>query len=95
MATYLVLNVIVLLAVTIVARWRRFRFGRRWTLPVIGLLILTLVFDNVIILAGIVTYDPAKILGVYLGKAPVEDFAYAIVASILVPVLWRRGADDD
>ena len=33
-------------------------------------------------------YDPAKILGVRIGVAPVEDFSYAIVAALALPALW-------
>jgi lycopene cyclase domain-containing protein len=56
------------------------------------MLFLTLVFDNVIIATSIVDYDPSKILGVRLGVAPIEDFAYTLVALILVPSLfnWLR-----
>jgi lycopene cyclase domain-containing protein len=48
-----------------------------------------LVFDNVIIGTGIVDYDPEKISGVRLGFAPIEDFAYTLVALVLVPSLFN------
>jgi lycopene cyclase domain-containing protein len=57
--------------------------------------ILTLVFDTLMIRAGLYVFDPAKIVGVYLWGAPLEDFAYAVAAGIAMPVLWtvlgRRG----
>lgn len=53
------------------------------------MLFLTLVFDNLIIATGIVDYDPEKISGIRLGVAPIEDFAYTIVALILVPSLFN------
>jgi len=53
------------------------------------MLTLTLVFDNLIIGTGIVDYDPEKILGIRLGLAPIEDFAYTIVALVLVPSLFN------
>lgn len=53
------------------------------------MLLLTLVFDNLIIATGIVDYDPEKISGIRLGVAPIEDFAYTIVALILVPSLFN------
>lgn len=55
-----------------------------------GLVVLafTAVFDNVIILTGLVAYDPATLLGVRIGVAPVEDFAYALAAVGGLPVLW-------
>lgn len=63
----------------------------RWAAVGIGLgamLILTAVFDNLIIGFGLVDYDPAKISGVKLGLAPIEDFAYTVVAIVLVPLIW-------
>ena len=55
---------------------------------------MTAVFDNLIIMAGIVDYDPAKILGIYIYQAPVEDFFYAVLAAILVPTLWNKIGKD-
>ena len=52
------------------------------------LLVLTAVLDNVIVGSGIVAYDEARILGIRLGVAPVEDFSYAIVAALALPALW-------
>lgn len=68
---------------------------RKWlpAKPLIGaaivMLTLTLVFDNVIIGTGIVDYDPEKISGIRLGFAPIEDFAYTLVALVLVPSLFN------
>jgi lycopene cyclase domain-containing protein len=53
------------------------------------MLVLTLVFDNLIIATGIVDYDPEKIFGLRLGVAPIEDFAYTLVALILVPSVFN------
>lgn len=53
------------------------------------LIIMTAVFDNVIIGVGLVDYDPARFAGVRLGLAPIEDFAYTIAAMFLLPALWR------
>ena len=64
---------------------------RCFTTPIVLLpmLILTAVFDNFIILTGIVDYDPAKLMGIYVGVVPIEDFAYTVVAVLLVPAIWR------
>ena len=51
-------------------------------------LVMTAVFDNVLVATGIVGYDPALISGAKIGVAPLEDFAYAIAAVILLPTLW-------
>ena len=53
-----------------------------------GVLLLTAIFDNVIVGAGIVAYDPEHISGVLIGLAPIEDFAYAVVAAVALPALW-------
>ncbi|MGV8978928.1 MAG: lycopene cyclase domain-containing protein [Cellulomonas sp.] len=55
---------------------------------IVGLCFLTLVFDTLMIGVGLYVYDPAKITGVYLWGAPLEDFAYPIAAGIAMPVLW-------
>jgi lycopene cyclase domain-containing protein len=52
------------------------------------LLALTAVFDNVIVGTGIVGYHPARILGLRIGVAPIEDFAYPIAAALALPALW-------
>ncbi len=67
------------------------RRSPRWRtvgLAAIPLLILTAVFDNVLVATGIVGYDPTRISGAKIGVAPLEDFAYAIAAIILLPSLW-------
>ena len=52
------------------------------------LLVLTAVFDNVMIAIGLVGYDEARISGAFVGIAPLEDFAYALAAVFLLPSLW-------
>jgi hypothetical protein len=37
---------------------------------------------------GLVGYDESKISGQFVGSAPLEDFAYAVAAVILLPSLW-------
>lgn len=52
------------------------------------LLILTAVFDNVMIAAGLFWYNPERISGAFIGSAPLEDFAYTVAAVLLLPGLW-------
>jgi lycopene cyclase domain-containing protein len=52
------------------------------------LLVMTAVFDNVMIGIGLVGYDETLISGAFVGIAPLEDFAYAVAAVILLPSLW-------
>jgi lycopene cyclase domain-containing protein len=72
----------------------------RWASILLGgaiLLLVTAVFDNVMIGIGLVGYDRALISGVFVGRAPIEDFAYAIAAIVLLPSLWMlvgRRRDD-
>ena len=60
------------------------------------LLVMTAIFDNVMIAVGLVDYNPDRISGMFVGIAPLEDFAYAIAAIIGLPCLWvlvgRRNA---
>ncbi|MCU1482597.1 MAG: lycopene cyclase protein [Subtercola sp.] len=52
------------------------------------LLVITAVFDNVMISIGLVGYNRDLISGVFVGVAPLEDFAYALGAVLLLPALW-------
>ncbi|MFJ4295156.1 lycopene cyclase domain-containing protein [Curtobacterium sp. SP.BCp] len=52
------------------------------------LLVMTIVFDNVIVTLRVVAYDPSLISGAKIGAIPVEDLAYSIGAVLLLPALW-------
>ena len=76
-----------------VALWRlRGADRRRWLVGVTGalvvLLVLTAVFDNLMIAAGLVAYDDELTSGLRLGLAPIEDFSYAVAAAVFVPSVW-------
>lgn len=51
-------------------------------------LVLTAVFDNIMIAAGLFSYAPDLISGLSVGLAPLEDFAYPVAAVLLLPALW-------
>ncbi|HWS57308.1 MAG TPA: lycopene cyclase domain-containing protein [Actinotalea sp.] len=53
------------------------------------LLVLTAVFDNLMISVGLVDYSADRILGLRLGVAPVEDFTYPVAGALLLPALWH------
>jgi lycopene cyclase domain-containing protein len=83
------------------ARGERRSLGRRTAVLTtvvagIALLVMTIVFDNVIVTLRVVAYDPALISGLKIGAIPVEDLAYSIAAVVLLPSLWvlfdRTGA---
>ena len=59
-----------------------------WSLLV--MLLVTFIFDNVIIGLDVVAYDPDKISGILLGLAPIEDFAYTVVAVLAVASIWHK-----
>ncbi|MCT1479796.1 lycopene cyclase domain-containing protein [Microbacterium sp. p3-SID336] len=54
----------------------------------IVLVLLTAVFDTVMIGAGLFHYSSAHLLGVYIGLAPLEDFAYPLAGVVLLPAVW-------
>ena len=90
MATYLILNLIFILFICILFRIKPDKLTKHIFYTLTLLMILTAIFDNLIIASSIVSYDKFKILGVFIVKAPVEDFMYAILAGLLVPIVWNR-----
>lgn len=90
MAKYLILNVIFTMMVVLVLRIRPSVPGRAWLFTLAVVLLLTALFDSFIVGAGIVAYDRASVLGIFVGKAPIEDFAYTIVAVMIVTKLWNK-----
>ncbi|MEO0049295.1 MAG: hypothetical protein RL556_627 [Actinomycetota bacterium] len=87
--TYLLLNLVFTLIATIFVFALRSKLSRQVSVSaMLWLALMTLVFDNFIVGAGIVSYDPSKILNFKLLYAPVEDFGYLVVAVFLVPALW-------
>lgn len=89
--TLILLPFTALTAAITLATLRRPRFGRRMAASAIAaviLCILTAVFDNIMIAAGLFTYPPDLISGIRVGLAPIEDFAYPLCAAFLLPALW-------
>jgi lycopene cyclase domain-containing protein len=87
--TYALLNLIFVIPVLV------FLFAYRWLVhwstlcyTLVALLLMTAVFDNFIVGSGIVAYDPELLSGVFIGFAPIEDFAYTLVAAVLIPMTW-------
>ena len=80
-------------AAALLAAWRlRGAERRRWLIGVGGsavvLLVLTAIFDNLMIAAGLVAYDDSLTSGIFVGLAPLEDFSYALAAAVFVPSVW-------
>jgi len=87
---YLALNVVFMLIAFIILNvvvrkspWKLIG----WTL--LSMVLVTLIFDNVIVALGIVDYDSNKISGLVLGLVPIEDFAYTIVSVLAVSSIWH------
>ena len=96
--TYWLLNLCFLLPAAVVLaaallRRRRSGLSNRPFLRRLGgtaavLLVLTAVFDNLMIAVDLFGYNPDRISGAFLGLAPLEDFAYPLAAVLLLPALW-------
>ncbi len=87
--TYWTLNAIFLAVVAVAALVARRRV--RWAavgITLAILLVMTAVFDNIMISVGLVAYNESLISGAFIGVAPLEDFAYTIAAVVGLPSLW-------
>ena len=82
--TFMLIAFVVLNLVSRKSPWRVIGFTMFW------MLLVTLVFDNIIIGLEIVGYDKTKISGILLGLAPIEDFAYTVVAVLVVGIIWTK-----
>jgi lycopene cyclase domain-containing protein len=103
--SYAGLAVAFLVAATVLAvvTARVARLPRRWwwttAIVTVVLLALTAVFDSLMIAADLFRYDVASLTGIRVLLVPVEDFAWPLVAVLVLPALWellglrsRRGA---
>jgi lycopene cyclase domain-containing protein len=90
--TYTLLNAVFLAVVALVAVAALLaRRAPRWRvvgLTALAVVVISVVFDNLMIGVGLVAYDEERISGIRLGIAPIEDFAYSIAAAVLLPSLW-------
>ncbi|GAA2969790.1 lycopene cyclase domain-containing protein [Microbacterium terrae] len=91
--TYALIVVPFVLATALIAlaTLRRPGFGRRMAASGIAaavLVVLTAIFDNLMIAAGLFTYPPEHLSGIRIGLAPIEDFSYAVCAAFLVPAVF-------
>ena len=70
----------------------RRRPRRAWWLATaataVALLVLTVVFDNLMIAVDLYRYAEAETSGLSLGLAPVEDLAWPVAAVAGLPALW-------
>ncbi|MCQ4623909.1 lycopene cyclase domain-containing protein [Corynebacterium sp. CCUG 70398] len=86
--TYLLISAPFLLAAA--ALWAR---RRPWklTAAVAGILfVLTIVFDNLMVAAGLYEFGHATTLGLNIGRIPVEDLFYPLFTALVVTAFWGR-----
>jgi lycopene cyclase domain-containing protein len=57
-------------------------------LTLVALLVLTIVFDNLMIAVDLFRYDSEQTSGLTVGLAPVEDLAWPVAAALGLPGLW-------
>jgi lycopene cyclase domain-containing protein len=77
-------------AITLATMSRPF-FARRMVasaITAVVLILLTAIFDNVMIAAGLFTYPAQHLSGLRVGLAPIEDFSYPLCAAFLVPAVF-------
>ncbi|NYE19937.1 lycopene cyclase domain-containing protein [Microbacterium immunditiarum] len=91
--TYVLLSLpfLVIAAATTLATARRSGFARRMAasgIAAVVLVVLTAVFDNVMIGVGLYSYPAEHLSGLRIGLAPIEDFAYPLAAAFLVPAVY-------
>ena len=79
---------LVVLLAAVLTRRMRGRHLAALGLALAALWVLTAIFDNVMIAAGLFDYGHELLSGVYLGLAPLEDFAYPFAGVLLLPALW-------
>lgn len=87
----LILPFVVLTVVVTTVSAVRPGFGRRIASSALGavvLVVLTAIFDNVMIALDLFTYPPEHLSGLRIGLAPLEDFSYPVCAAFLIPAVF-------
>lgn len=77
-------------AVAVAASVLRGLTARWWLttgITIAVLLILTVVFDSLMIMADLFRFDEESMLGVRVWQAPIEDLAWPVAAGLLLPAL--------
>lgn len=88
--TYFVMNVFFLVPLFVIGLVMRKQLPWRAIFWATGaLLLITAVFDNLIIGTGIVAYDEELISGIKIGLAPIEDFSYSLAGPLLIAILSK------
>lgn len=88
METYVLINIFFLCLVILCLRITHINRAQLVTLGI--LIVMTALFDTIIVGLSIVGYDPERISGIFIGVIPIEDFFYALMAALVVPIIWDR-----
>ena len=65
------------------------RYFSSWAATAVALLILTAVFDNIMMMAGFFDYGADEISGARFGLIPLEDFLYPFAGALLLAGAWQ------
>nr|WP_316304032.1 lycopene cyclase domain-containing protein [Clavibacter michiganensis] len=84
---FVVVTVLVTLATRRRPRFRERMVASGWAAG--GLLVLTAIFDNLMIAADLFAYPPEHLSGLRIGLAPIEDFSYPLCAAFLIPAVFE------
>ena len=87
----LVIPFVLITAAVVALSARRPRFGARMAasgIAAIVLVLLTAVFDNLMIALDLFTYPAEHLSGLRIGLAPLEDFSYPLCAAFGVPAVY-------
>lgn len=90
--TYLLLGALFILFFAL--RTKTYKLSRAQLLSLAVLLILTTIFDQIIIAFDIVRYNLNNISGLYIGFVPIEDYLYCLGAVIITPWIWEKLSND-
>ena len=74
---------------------RRPASGRWWLavlLSMAALVVLTVVFDSLMVSVDLFAYDQARALGIDVLLTPLEDLAWPVASAVLLPSLWALSA---
>lgn len=92
--TYLLISAPFIAAAAGLWGWRR-RGGRRQAhalaLVLAVLCGLTVIFDNLMVAAGLYDYRAGNTAGIFLGRIPAEDLLYPVFAALVATAFWPGG----
>ncbi|OFL68014.1 lycopene cyclase domain-containing protein [Brevibacterium sp. HMSC063G07] len=89
--TYTLLNACFLIPAALLAWGARKRIPTRpWLLTAAVLIVLTIIFDNLMIGVGLFYYSPETSSGITIGLMPIEDLSYTVFAVLVLPALWAH-----